>query len=66
MKSEAITSNKSQLFAQASVEENISFFITSDTESIKLLKTIQLDSVPQFEIIDINTPHTEQLGLLNL
>ena len=58
--------NDAKLFAQADIEDSISHFVTSDTESIKLYTTIQKDLVPQFEIIDIKTPHTEYFGLLGL
>ena len=61
-----IIPNDAKMFSQADVEENISHFVTSDTESIKLYTTIKKDITPQFEIIDINTPHTEYFGLLGL
>jgi predicted nucleic acid-binding protein len=58
--------NDAKLFSQADVEENISFYATSDKKSIKLYSTIKNDVTPNFEIIDINTPHTELFGLLGL
>ena len=58
--------NDAKLFAQADVEGNISHFVTSDIESIKLLTTIRNDIQPKFKIIDINTPHTDFFGLLGL
>ena len=61
-----IIPNDAKMFAQADVEKNISQFVTSDTESIKLFNAIKEDIIPQFEIIDINTPHTEYFGLLGL
>ena len=62
----SIIPNDIKLFAQSDTEENIKYYVTSDTESIKLFNAIKDDMAINFEIIDLNTPHTEVFGLLDL
>lgn len=61
-----IIPNDAQLFSQADVEESVLYYLTSDTRSIKLFNSIKEEIVPNFEIIDLNNPHTEVFGLLDL
>lgn len=61
-----IIPNDAKMFAQADIEENISHFVTSDIESLKLYRAIKKNLTPQFEIININIPYTEYFGLLDL
>jgi len=49
--------NDAKLFAQAEVESNIKYFITSDSKSKINIK---------FSFIDIKTDHTEAFGILDL
>lgn len=61
-----IIPNDVQLFSQADIEENVLYYLTSDTESIKLYNSIKEELSINFEIIDLNNPHTEVFGLLDL
>ena len=61
-----IIPNDIQLFSQADIEENTSYYLTSDSESIKLYNAIKEELTLNFEIIDLNNPHTEIFGLLDL
>ncbi|MFZ1291994.1 MAG: hypothetical protein WAR79_17995 [Melioribacteraceae bacterium] len=61
-----IIPNDVKLFSQCEIEENITHFVTSDSESIKMYKSLKNEILPNFEIIDIKIPHTEYFGLLNL
>ena len=61
-----IIPNDVKLFSQADIEENILFYVTSDSESIKMYNAIKEELIPNFKIIDLNNPHTEVFGLLDL
>ena len=58
--------NDAKLFAQADVEPNIKYYITSDTESLKAFEIIKQQCNPKFNIIDISCKHTETFGTLDL
>ena len=58
--------NDAKLFAQSDSETNISFFVTSDTRSLKVFDTLKGKIKLNFSIVDINIEHTETFGLLDL
>lgn len=58
--------NDAKLFAQAEVESNIKFFITSDSRSQSLYEAIKSKISINFSFIDIKTDHTEAFGILDL
>lgn len=61
-----IIPNDTKLFAQADVEKAVEFYLSSDSESLKIYRLIQSYTSPKFQFIDLNTPYNETFGLLNL
>ena len=61
-----IIPNDTKLFAQADVEKAVEFYLSSDSESMKIYRLIQNHASPKFQFIDLNTPHNETFGILNL
>jgi predicted nucleic acid-binding protein len=60
----AIILNDIKLFAQASVENEISHFITSDKDCITMYNTIKKKIAPSFDIVNISAPLSQTLGEL--
>jgi len=58
--------NDAKLFAQAEVEPNIKYFVTSDSRSQSLYESIKSKISIKFSFIDIKTDHTEAFGILDL
>ena len=46
-----IIPNDTKLFAQADCDKTINFYLSSDSESIKIYKLLQQESNPQFQFI---------------
>ena len=62
-----IIPNDSKLFSQADVEKNIIYYLSSDTESIKIYNLLQEEGQkPSFNFIDLNIPPNEYFGYLDL
>lgn len=61
-----IIPNDTKLFAQADIEKNIEFYISSDSESYKIYKVIKERLNPKFQFIDLNTPYNQTFGVLDL
>lgn len=61
----AIIPNDSKLFAQADLDQSITYFITSDGRSQNTFLTLKKQIHPKFEIIDISRPFNEVFGILN-
>lgn len=62
-----IIPNDTKLFAQADIEENIKYFVTSDKRSkviYKLLESQNIIQKPKFSIIDITSNINDNLILL--
>lgn len=66
LKSRNIIPNDSKLFSQADLDKNIIHFVTSDSQSIKVLKMLKESISVKFDIIDIHKPYSEQFGILDL
>ena len=61
-----IIPNDTKLFAQADKEQSIDYYLSSDTESSKIY-TLVSNSIPlNFQFIDLNMPHHETFGILDL
>lgn len=58
--------NDTKLFAQADIEKTVEFYLSSDSESLKIYNVIHSHTPPSFQFINLNTPHNETFGLLNL
>jgi len=61
-----IIPNDTKLFAQADCEKAIEFYLSSDSESLKIYNLLRLETAPKFQFIDLNTPYNETFGLLDL
>lgn len=61
-----IIPNDSKLFAQADCEKAVEFYLSSDSESIKIYNLLRQETVPKFQFIDLNIPYNETFGILDL
>lgn len=61
-----IIPNDTKLFAQADIEKNIEFYISSDSESYRIYKLIMENLAPKFQFIDLNIPYNQTFGILDL
>ena len=59
-----IIPNDSKLFSQADLDQEIKYFVTSDTESNKTIALLRKKVKPNFDFIDISTPYRESFGIL--
>ncbi|MCX8472476.1 MAG: PIN domain-containing protein [Sediminibacterium sp.] len=59
-----IIPNDTKLFAQADCEKSIDFYLTSDTESLKIYNLLRANTNPKFQFIDLNTPYNETFGVI--
>lgn len=59
-----IIPNDTKLFAQATLDNNIKYFISSDSKAIKVLNAISEKNELSFEFIDIHTPPNVKFGIL--
>jgi predicted nucleic acid-binding protein len=61
-----IIPNDSKLFAQADYEKMIYFYLSSDTESLKIYNLLKQNTSIEFQFIDLHTPYNETFGILDL
>jgi len=64
-----IIPNDTKLFAQASIEQSIKFYLTSDGESKKIydaLRTQNNSPAIGFEFKDLHIPYNQAFGILDL
>jgi len=61
-----IIPNDTKLFAQADCEKTVEFYLSSDSESLKIYKLLKQVTNPNFHFIDLNTPYNETFGILDL
>lgn len=66
LKERNIIPNDTKLFAQADVENSIEFYLSSDTESIKIYNLLKQLDKPNFQFINLNTPYFQTFGVLDL
>ncbi len=60
-----IIPNDTKLFAQADSEKPVEFYLSSDTESLKIYNLLMQKTNPKFQFIDLNTPYNETFGILD-
>jgi predicted nucleic acid-binding protein len=58
--------NDAKLFAQADCEHAVLYYLSSDSESLKIYNLLRERSEPKFRFIDLNTPYHETFGVLDL
>jgi hypothetical protein len=61
-----IIPNDTKLFAQADCEKAIEFYLSSDSESLRIYNLLRQETALKFQFIDLNTPYNETFGLLDL
>jgi hypothetical protein len=61
-----IIPNDTKLFAQADCEKSIEFYLSADTESLKIYNLLKKQTTPRFQFIDLNVPYNETFGILEL
>ncbi len=61
-----IIPNDTKLFAQADTEEAIAYYLSSDTESLKIYNLLKKETDPGFQFIDLNTPYHQTFSILDL
>lgn len=66
LKERNIIPNDTKLFAQADREKAVEYYLSSDTESLKIYNLLRRENSPKFEFINLNTPFSEKFGLLDL
>lgn len=66
LKERNIIPNDTKLFAQADTEIAIEFYLSSDSESLKIYKLIKEHTNPKFQFIDLNIPYSQTFGVLDL
>jgi hypothetical protein len=60
-----IIPNDTKLFAQADCEKSVEFYLSSDTESLKIYSLLKEHTNPKFQFIDLNIPYNETFGILD-
>jgi hypothetical protein len=60
-----IIPNDTKLFAQADVETEIGFYLSSDVESKKIYDLLVKDPSIRFQFLNLYTPHSEAFGVLD-
>lgn len=61
-----IIPNDTKLFSQADCEKTIEYYLSSDSESNKIYNLLKVENNPKFIFIDLNVPHYETFGILDL
>ena len=62
----SIIPNDTKLFAQADVEKSVEFYLSSDSESLKIYHVLKEAEKPRFQFIDLNIPCSQTFGYLGL
>lgn len=61
-----IIPNDTKLFAQADTENAIEFYLSSDTESLKIYNLLKQHTIPKFQFLDLNISYSQTFGVLDL
>jgi len=61
-----IIPNDTKLFAQADREKTVEYYLSSDTESQKIYNVLKEIDRPKFQFLNLNTPHNQIFGILDL
>ena len=60
-----VVTNDTKMFAQADVETDIEYFVTSDRNAKKIIELLGKNAKLSFKFIDINVPYGPVFGELN-
>ena len=61
-----IIPNDTKLFSQADCEKTVEYYLSSDSESLKVYNLLKGETNPKFTFLDLKIPHHEVFGLLDL
>jgi len=61
-----IIPNDTKLFSQADCEKTVEYYLSSDSESLKIYNLLKEETNPKFLFIDLKVPHYETFGILDL
>lgn len=61
-----IIPNDTKLFSQADCEKTVEYYLSSDSESLKIYNLLKEKTNPRFIFIDLKVPHYETFGILDL
>lgn len=61
-----IIPNDTKLFAQADIEKTVEFYLSSDSESLKIYNLLKQETATKFQFIDLNIPYHQTFGVLDL
>ncbi len=60
-----IIPNDTKLFAQADIEFDTKYYLTSDAESKKIYSLLAKASTPKFQFRDLNNSHSAVFGIMD-
>ncbi len=60
-----IIPNDTKLFAQADCEKSVEFYLSSDSESLKIYNLLKQETNPKFQFLDLHMSHSQAFGLLD-
>lgn len=66
LKERNIIPNDTKLFAQADCEKSVEFYLSSDTESLKIYNLLKQHTNTKFQFIDLSIPYNQTFGILDL
>ena len=66
LKERNIIPNDTKLFAQADCEKSVEFYLSSDTESLKMYNLLKQEKAPKFQFVDLKVPYNETFGILDI
>ncbi|GEM56562.1 hypothetical protein [Flavobacterium branchiophilum] len=61
-----IIPNDTKLFSQAHCEKTVEYYLSSDSESLKIYNLLKGETNPKFIFIDLKVPHYDTFGILDL
>lgn len=61
-----IIPNDTKLFAQSDCEKSVEFYLSSDSESLKIYNLLRQETKLNFLFVDLHKPYHEVFGLLDL
>ena len=61
-----IIPNDTKLFSQADCEKSVEYYLSSDTESLKIYNLLKEETKPRFVFIDLHIPYNDTFGILDL
>ncbi len=64
LKDRNLIPNDTKLFAQADILQQVQYYASSDTESIKVYNLLKETTALNFQFLDIHKPYHEQFSLL--